>query len=67
MLVLTRAKNEGIRVGRRSDPDAIAIRVVAVMGTKVRLGIEAPKHVPILREELIELEPPESEQEQSPT
>ncbi|WP_010586433.1 carbon storage regulator [Schlesneria paludicola] len=48
MLVLTRKKNERIRVG----PD-IWVTVVEQRGDKVRLGIEAPTEIPILREEVI--------------
>lgn len=47
MLVLTRKTNEKIVVG-----DNIVITVVKLDGNRVRLGIEAPSHVPIQREEL---------------
>ncbi len=49
MLVLTRKKDEAIRIG-----DDILIKVVAVDKNTVRLGIEAPKDLSILREELYE-------------
>ena len=49
MLVLTRKKDEAIRIG-----DDILIKVVAVDKNTVRLGIEAPKELSILREELYE-------------
>jgi carbon storage regulator len=49
MLVLTRQVDQEICLG----PD-IRIRVVAVTGGQVRLGIEAPGSVPIFRAELLE-------------
>jgi carbon storage regulator len=49
MLVLTRKVGEKIHVG-----SGITISVVAVRGPGVRLGIDAPKDVPVLRAELIE-------------
>ncbi len=47
MLVLSRKKNESIVIG-----DNIVITVVDVRGDKVRLGIEAPKDVPVHRREV---------------
>lgn len=47
MLVLSRKKNESIVVN-----DAIVITVVEIRGDKVRLGIEAPRDVPIHRSEV---------------
>ena len=47
MLVLSRRQHQRIRLG-----DSIVITVVRVSGDKVRLGIEAPKNMLILREEL---------------
>jgi carbon storage regulator len=49
MLVLTRKKNESIIIG-----DNIVITVVEVRSDKVRLGIEAPKEVPVHRREVYE-------------
>ena len=49
MLVLTRKVNEAIVIG-----DNITIRVVAVEGSKVKLGIIANKDISIVREEIIE-------------
>jgi carbon storage regulator len=48
MLVLTRKSGEKILIG--SD---IEITVLEVRGSQVRLGIEAPKEVSVLREELV--------------
>jgi carbon storage regulator len=47
MLVLTRRIDEGLVIG-----DNITIRVLSIDGDKVKLGIEAPKEIPILRNEL---------------
>jgi len=47
MLVLSRKESERIRLG-----DSIVVTVVRVSGDRVRLGIEAPRDVLVLREEL---------------
>lgn len=47
MLVLSRRKSERIRLG-----DSIVVTVVKVAGDRVRLGIEAPSDVLVLRGEL---------------
>ncbi|BDY13370.1 carbon storage regulator CsrA [Hydrogenimonas cancrithermarum] len=48
MLVLTRKKDEAIRIG-----DNIVIKIIATDKNSVRIGIEAPDNVTILREELV--------------
>ncbi|MDZ4817439.1 MAG: carbon storage regulator [Planctomycetota bacterium] len=47
MLVLSRKESERIKVG-----DSIVVTVVRVAGDKVRLGIEAPADMVVLRDEL---------------
>jgi carbon storage regulator len=47
MLVLSRRERERIKLG-----DSIIVTVVRVAGDKVRLGIEAPPHILVLRDEL---------------
>ena len=47
MLVLSRKKNESIVIN-----DNITIVVVEIRGDKVRLGVEAPKEVPVHRREV---------------
>ncbi len=49
MLVLSRKKNESIVIR-----DDISIVVVEIRGDKVRLGITAPKEVPVHRQEVFE-------------
>ena len=49
MLVLSRKKNESIKIA-----DHITITVVEIRGDKVRLGIEAPREVPVHRQEVHE-------------
>lgn len=47
MLVLARKTDQAILLG-----DGIRIVVLGVSGDRVRIGIEAPREVPILRQEL---------------
>jgi carbon storage regulator len=47
MLVLSRREHERIKLG-----DAIGVTVIQVAGDRVRLGIEAPSEIRILRYEL---------------
>jgi len=49
MLVLSRKKNQSIVIN-----DDITIVVVEIRGDKVRLGVEAPKEVPVHRQEVYE-------------
>ncbi|MGI6550527.1 MAG: carbon storage regulator CsrA [Syntrophomonadales bacterium] len=47
MLILTRKLDEAILIG-----DDIRITIVEIQGDKVKLGIEAPRELSVLREEL---------------
>ena len=47
MLVLSRKKGQSIRIN-----DDITITVVDIRGDRVRLGIEAPKEIPVHRQEV---------------
>lgn len=47
MLILTRRVNETIKIG-----DDITLTVFGVNGLQVRIGIDAPKHVEVHREEI---------------
>ena len=49
MLILSRKRNEAIRIN-----DDITIVVVEIRGDKVRLGVVAPKAVPVHRQEIYE-------------
>jgi carbon storage regulator len=49
MLILTRKKDEAIRLG-----EDIRIVLVQIKGGQVRLGIECPSNMRVLREELYE-------------
>lgn len=47
MLILTRKLGEGLFIG-----DDIRITVIEIRGKQIRLGIEAPQNVVVLREEI---------------
>ena len=47
MLVLSRRENERIKIG-----NSIVLTIVRVAGDRVRIGIEAPSNIVVLREEL---------------
>ena len=57
MLVLTRKLNQEIRIAEN-----IVVRVIAIKGNQVRLGIVAPTEVPVLREEILTKVPSGSRQ-----
>ncbi len=58
MLILTRRVGETVMIG-----DEVTITVLGVKGNQVRVGINAPKHVAVHREEIYE----RIKREQSPT
>jgi len=63
MLVLTRKPHESLAIG-----DNIEITVLSVKGNQVQLGINAPKEVCILRDELLDTKcPPQTNSTRSPT
>lgn len=49
MLVLSRKKSESIVIN-----DDIVVTVVEVRGDKVRLGIQAPREIPVHRKEILD-------------
>ena len=51
MLILTRKPGETINIG-----EAITVTVLDMKGNEVRIGIQAPDDVTILREELLQRE-----------
>ena len=49
MLIITRRQGEKIMLG-----DDIVVHVMEIVGNSVRVGIEAPRSVPVYREEIWE-------------
>ena len=47
MLVLTRKSNQSIMIG-----DDVEVSVLAIIGEKVRIGIQAPRSIPVFRKEI---------------
>lgn len=56
MLILTRRPLESVMIG-----DEVIVTVLGVKGNHVRIGIKAPKHIPVHREEIYELVKSEQE------
>ena len=61
MLILSRKLNERIVIG-----NDIVITVVSIRGGHVRLGVEAPRQVPVHRREVYEAIHQETSESQSP-
>lgn len=51
MLILTRRDGESLKIG-----ETVTVKVLAVNGRQVRIGIDAPTDIEIFREELLEYE-----------
>ena len=47
MLVLTRKSNQSLMIG-----DDVEVTVLSIMGEKVRIGIQAPREIPVFRKEV---------------
>ena len=56
MLVLSRKHNETLHIG-----DDIVITIVRVRGDSVRIGIQAPKEIHVMRSELLETPPKQTD------
>lgn len=52
MLVVTRKVGESLII--RAGNDTITVSVEAIHGGNVRIGLDAPRHVQILRNELVQ-------------
>jgi carbon storage regulator len=62
MLVLTRKSNQSIMIG-----DDIEVSVLSIMGEKVRIGIQAPRDIPVFRREVyLEIQEEREEDAQGP-
>jgi len=62
MLVLSRERDESIMIG-----DDVEVIIVDVRGDKVRLGITAPKNIPVHRREIYDaIQREKAEQKQKP-
>jgi carbon storage regulator len=48
MLVVSRGRRQKIRIA-----DNIVVEVLDIVGDEVKIGVEAPKSIPILRGELL--------------
>jgi len=49
MLILTRRINETLMVG-----DDVKVTVLGINGNQVRIGVQAPRHIPVHRQEIYE-------------
>ncbi|MEN8207107.1 MAG: carbon storage regulator CsrA [Pseudomonadota bacterium] len=49
MLILTRRMNETLMVG-----DDVKVTVLSINGNQVRIGVQAPRHIPVHRQEIYE-------------
>jgi carbon storage regulator len=61
MLVLTRHSGESIKIG-----NDIEVTVFEIQGDKVKIGISAPKKIPVMRMELLEAARNANEEAASP-
>lgn len=56
MLVLSRKRGESIHIGSE-----ITLTLIEIKGNRVRLGIEAPNNVPLIRSELVGASPSQAD------
>jgi carbon storage regulator len=54
MLVLTRKETEEIVIKLESG-ETITISIERISGERVKIGIDAPKHIPVIRRELLNI------------
>ena len=60
MLILTRKANETLTVG-----DDVTVTILGVKGNQVRIGVNAPKEIPVHREEVYNRIKAEKQQDHS--
>lgn len=54
MLIVSRKVNEEVIIGKEGN---IVVKVISISRNVIRIGIEAPEDIPILRRELLDREP----------
>lgn len=54
MLILTRRTGESVMIGAVGAEPPITLTVLGVKGNQVRIGINAPAHIAVHREEIFE-------------
>lgn len=59
MLIVSRKVNEEVVIGKEGN---IVVKVISISRNVIRLGIEAPEEIPILRRELLDREPNKGEE-----
>jgi carbon storage regulator len=59
MLIVSRKVNEEVVIGKEGN---IVVKVISISRNVIRLGIEAPEDIPILRRELLDREPNKGEE-----
>lgn len=57
MLTLTRKVGERIIIGHGQDDEPIIIEIKEIRRNQVRIAVEAPRDIPIMREELMDRAP----------
>lgn len=59
MLIVSRKVNEEVVIGKEGN---IVVKVISISRNVIRIGIEAPEDIPILRRELLDREPDKGEE-----
>jgi len=59
MLIVSRKVNEEVVIGKEGN---IVVKVISISRNVIRIGIDAPEDIPILRRELLDREPNKGEE-----